>query len=430
MNKFIRSTLFTLLASLSLVQANSVFAQEQMLDKVIAVVNEEIILKSELAAKVYEQANTMAAQNIPVTDADALARKVLDNMILEKLQLQRAAQLGIQANDEEINAQLQKIADENKISMFELRNRLNLQSPNGFLNLRAQIKQQIVIQKLREKEIISQAFVTESEIENYLKRDALEKSKKEYRLSHILISLPESSTPKQRETALQKIKNIKQRAEAGEVFSRLAVKYSDGSKALLGGDLGWLSEQQVPSFFTSALANLKRGEVSDIIQSPSGFHLIQLVNSRDSGNDKIKTEYNLFRFIVLSDDVDANNVPKNLVEITQQMDSIQDFQALFKKFPDIPEEVNKDSDLGWRTLDRIPTVIQADVAKMSPKTALPPLMTNNGWMLLYLDDVRETTESSDADRQQAIQTIRMRKANEMFDLWLRRMKDEAFIQIK
>ena len=410
--------------------SNPALAQEQLVDKVIAVVNDDIILKSELTAKVFEQVQLMESQNQSVNDANALANKVLDNMVMEILQLERARRVGLKVTDDEINEQLQKIAQQNNISLFELRNRLNIEAPSGFLKARNNIENQILIQKLREKEVISQAYVTESEIQNFLKRQTLAESDTEVRLSHILIALPESASAEQRREALTNIKNIQTRLKMKEDFSQLAIRYSNGARALQGGDLGWIEENQIPSFFINEVENLKNGEISDIIESPSGFHLVKLIDKRDLNTDPSKTEYHLHRFIILSDNAGEQNIPKEILEITQNMDSMQDFQALFKKYSDIPKEVNKDSNLGWRTLDRIPEVIQKDVAALQPKNALPPLLTDKGWMILYLDDIREINEVNKTERQQAVQAIRLRKANEMFELWLRRLKDEAFIQIK
>lgn len=432
MKKNLRSLLFSFFTSLFIAGTfnASAMAEDVLIDKVVAVVNDRIILKSELSSKMYEQAQALAAQNIPVNDTAALRKKVLDSLILEKLQEERAAQIGINVTDEEINQQMQNIAEQNQMSLLELRNRLNIEMPDGFQKARQKIKQQLTIQKLREAEVISKAQVTESEIQNYLKRQHLANKNVSFHLNHILIALPESATPQQRETALESIKSLQQRIKSGEDFAQLAVRYSNGSNALSGGDLGWMKEDEVPTFFADALDGLKVGEVSDIIQSPSGFHLIKLADKRDSSANQILTEYHLHRFIILSDDVDRSKIPADLMALTQSIHSISDFNALFKKYPDIPAEVNAASDLGWRTLEKIPSVIRDDVAKLNPKNALPILATEKGWMVLYLDEVREVSNADKNETQKAIQAIRMRKANEMFDLWLRRLKDEAFIQIK
>ncbi|WEJ63248.1 peptidylprolyl isomerase [Thiomicrorhabdus lithotrophica] len=432
MKKTLHSALFSLFTSLAIIgsSSSSVMAKDVLLDKVVAVVNDRVILKSELTAKMYEQAQALAAQNIPVNDAEALKAKVLDSLILEVLQEERANQIGLNVADDEVNAQMQQIAAQNNLSLLELRNRLNIEMPDGFQKAREKIKQQLLIQKLREAEVISQAQVTESEIQNYLKRQKLANKNVKVKLNHILIALPESATPQQREKALSDIKSIQKRIQTGEDFSQLAVRYSNGGKALSGGDLGWMQEEEIPTFFADALEGLKPGQVSEIIESASGFHLIKLADKQDSSAAGVFTEYHLHRFIILSDDVDRTRVPASLMTLSQSLNSMQDFQALFDKYSDIPAEVNADSDLGWRVLDKIPSVIREDVAKLKAKNALPPLATDKGWMILYLDDIREINAASENETQKAIQAIRVRKANEMFDLWLRRLKDEAFIQIK
>lgn len=428
MTRLLPSALITILFALGMTMAQYASAKDQLLDKVIAMVNEQIILNSELSQKMFEQAQAMAAQGIEVEDTEALRQKVLDALILETLQLERAKQLGLNASDEEINQQLSNLAKKNNLTLFELRNQLNLQAPNGFQTIRAQFKNQILIQKLREKEVISQAYVTESEIQNYLQRQALANSKVKVNLLHILISLPESATPQQRQSALKHANEIKQRIHSGESFTQLAVRHSEGSNALQGGDLGWMAEDEVPTFFADAITTLEEGQVSDVIESPSGFHLVKLAAKEDRALSEIKTEYHLHRFIILSDDSSVQEIPRDILKHTQEMDSMQDFQSLFSKFPDIPLEMNSGSDLGWRALGQLPEAIRTDIANMAVKTAMPPLRVNEGWMILYLDDIREVNQANETQRQQAIQTIRLRKANEMFDLWLLRMKDEAFIQ--
>lgn len=431
MKKSLQSVLLSLVTGFTtLAISPTISAEEILLDKVIAVVNERIILKSELNSKLYEQAQALQAQNIPVRDTASLREQVLDSMIYEVLQVERAAQIGLNVSDDEINTQMQAIAQKNNLSLYELRNRLNIELQNGFQKAREKIKKQILIQKLREREVLSQAQVTENEIQNFLKRQQLATKQVEIRLGHILIALPESASPQQRDEALAKAQDVKARLQAGEDFNQLAVRYSNGAKALTGGDLGWMKEQEVPTFFTEALQGLAVGDVSKVIQSPSGFHLIKLNDKTDSTATQVITQYHLHRFIVLSDTVDRFNTPADLLATTKAMDSIQDFQKLFETYPDIPKEVNADSDLGWRTLDKIPSVLQDDIAKLAVKKALAPLATEKGWMILYLDDIRKTTDASDEDRQKAVQAIRSRKANEMFDLWLRRLRDEAFVQIK
>jgi peptidyl-prolyl cis-trans isomerase SurA len=415
--------------SLAILSATPTLATEILIDRIVAVVNDRVILKSELTAQMFTKSQELAAQNIPIEDTDALQSKVLDSMILETLQLERAENLGLQVEDQEVNEQLQKIATQNKLTLMDLRNQLNIEMPDGFQKVREKIKNKILIQKLREAEVISRAQVTESEIEHYLQRESLETSNIETRLGHILIELPDSATPDQRNEALEKARRLLKRINSGEDFSQLAVRYSNGSKALNGGDLGWLKQAEIPTFFAEAISGLKTGQVSKIIQSPSGFHIIKVIDQKDDALQLVK-EYHLHRFIILSDNADQNNIPPNINQLATSLKSQEDFNGLSTKFPDIPSEVNAASDLGWKTIETLPSPIRNAVANLEINSALPPIATEKGWMILFLQDTRTIDQKTVDKTQQAMQVIRMRKANEMFDLWLRRIKDEAFIKIR
>lgn len=425
----LKPLLLSAFTSLMLLSTPAAFASETLIDRVVAVVNDRVILKSELNVQMFNKSQELAAQNIAVDDTEALQAKVLDDMILELLQIERAEQLGLQVEDEEVNQQLQQIATQNNLTLADLRNQLNLEAPDGFQKIRDNIKNEMLIQKLREAEVISRAYVTESEIEHYLQRERLETINIQVRLGHILIELPDSATPDQRNTALSKAKELLKRIKSGEDFSQLAVRHSNGSKALNGGDLGWLKESEIPSFFAEAIAGLKVNDVSNIIQTPSGFHLIKILDYQDSARQLVK-EYHLHRFLILSDDADQNNLPENILQLSKDLKSQEDFDALSTRFEDIPLEVNAGSDLGWRTVDALPGLVRNAVAEMEPNTALEPIATAEGWMILFLQETRVIDQKSVDKTQQAQQAIRVRKANEMFDLWLRRLKDEAFIQVR
>ncbi len=419
----------SVITSLVVLSATPTLATETLIDRVVAVVNDRIILKSELNAQMFTKSQELAAQNIPVEDTDALQAKVLDSMILETLQIERAEQLGLQVEDQEVNEQLQKIATQNRLTLMDLRNQLNIEMPNGFQKVREKIKNKILIQKLREAEVISRAHVTESEIKHYLQRENLETSNIEIRLGHILIELPDSATPDQRNAALAKAQALLKRIKSGEDFSQLAVRHSNGSKALNGGDLGWLKQAEIPTFFAEAISGLKTSDVSKVIQSPSGFHIIKVIDQQDNALQLIK-EYHLHRFIILSDNADQQNIPTHIMELASALKNQEDFNGLTTEFPDIPAEVNADSDLGWKSIDTLPSPIRTAVANLEKNQALPPIATEKGWMILFLQDTRTIDQKAVDKTQQAMQVIRMRKANEMFDLWLRRIKDEAFIKIR
>jgi len=402
-------------------------AETNLIDRVVAVVDDDIILQSQLQAKMQEQAMKLQAQNIQLPPTQELAQQVLDNLILEKVQLNRAKLTGISVTEEAINKQLQKIAQKNGLNLLQLQQQMDAQKPNGFKMLRSEIEKQLTIQKLRETEVISRTQVTESEINNYLTRQSLSQTK--LNLKHILISIPESATPSQRQAALDEAQTLRKRIIAGEDFSQLAVRFSNGSKALQGGDLGWMQPSEIPTFFSEAANTLNVGETSQIIESPSGFHLIQLAGESDGSNQKV-TEYHLHQFVVLSDNITSNEPPQSLITLTQSIKNLTDFKALNNRFADIPEEINRNSDLGWLNAGQLPPALAEIVTGLQPGQAIGPFANEQGWLIVFLEDTRLQTQNKQLQSQQAIQAVRMRKANEMFDVWLRRLKDEAYIRIQ
>jgi peptidyl-prolyl cis-trans isomerase SurA len=316
-----RSTLTLGLITLLFFSAN--LQAQTLLDRIVAVVNDEIILQSELSEETELAIAELRQRQIALPDRATLRQRVLDNMIMETLQHERARQRGLRVSDDEINQQLLQLADANNLTLLQLREALNRQMPNGFSVMRAQISDQILLQKLREVEIISQIFVTEQEIAHFIQRRQLEQNNYLYHIAHILITRPDSPSREQRQEIEAKVADIHQRLRAGEDFAQLAVRFSEGSQALNGGDLGQLAFDQIPSFFADTIEGLQAGEISDVIESPSGYHIVKLHAKIEAGQ-------------------------------------------------------------------------------------------GNG----------------EALEQEAMQSIRMRKANETFDLWLRRLRDEAYVELR
>ncbi|WP_029935527.1 peptidylprolyl isomerase [Thiomicrospira pelophila] len=270
--------LICLLSFSNLLHANT------LLDRIVAVVNDDIILLSELNEQSDQALAELRQRQIQRPNMNVLRERVLDNIIMQKLQEQRAKQRGIQVSDEEINAQLSQMAEANNLTLLQLREALNQQMPNGFSTIRKQISDQILIQKLREIEIISQIQVSEGEVDNFIQRRQLQDSNEEFKLAHILITRPDSPTAEQSREVEQKVKDIYQQLLDGEEFAQMAVRHSEASQALNGGDLGWLNLDEMPSFFTDTVSALQLGQISQIIETPSGYHILKLNDKRRGEN--------------------------------------------------------------------------------------------------------------------------------------------------
>jgi len=239
----------------------------QLLDRVVAVVNDDIILKSDLEKGLVKAMQELRSRNIQLTDKEDLAEKVLDGLILERIQLQRSQQLGLKVSDDELFQQVLAIAKQNNLSAAELRDQLNKSKPNGFETFREGIRQELLFKKLRDSEVLSKTQVTESEVTNFIQRQALMQNYSEFKLNHIMISLPKSATPAEREASREKAQKLLTRLKQGEAFSQLAVRHSDGQNALQGGDLGWLKADQLPSFFMDEIDKMAVGDISRVIEA-------------------------------------------------------------------------------------------------------------------------------------------------------------------
>lgn len=399
------------------------------LNKIIAIVNDDIILESQLAAHYRKTQQELASRGIRIDNPNQILSKVLDNLILETIQIQKADQRNLQVADEDVLVKLEEIAQNNQLSLSDLRTRLNQMQPNGFETLRNDVKKQLIMQKLREVEVVDQTQVTEDEINSYLQRQTLSQANLEYHLNHIMVSLPDSATPTDREAVENKTLLLLEKLRAGENFQQLAIRHSAGSQALNGGDLGWLKSDQVPTFFSDVIQDMNPGELSPIIKSPVGYHIIQLKGKRNQGEQHIQ-QYHIHRFILLSDDAKtATQVPKNILRIANNIRNLADFNALKAEYTDQPESLNRQTDLGWIALNKLPQQEAAILSTLSEKTATA-IPTQEGWAILYVEEIKSTQQNETEQRLKAMQTLRMKKANEILEVWLRRIREDAIVEIK
>ncbi|AEG32034.1 peptidylprolyl isomerase [Thiomicrospira cyclica] len=272
--------LFTALVMAGLLLILNVVKANTPLDRIVAVVNNDIVLLSELDEQTDLSLAELRERGINPPAREVMQERVLDSIIMQKLQEERARDRGLRVSDDDINRQLIQIAQENNLTLVQLRDVLNREQPDGFNKIRQQIANQTLIQRLREIEVISQIAVTEEEINQFIQRRQLDVSNNEYRLAHILISRPDSATQAQRTELQVRINRIYQQLLDGASFAEMAITHSEGRQALNGGDLGWLADDQIPSFFAETVRNLQPGDISPIIESSNGFHIVTLLDTR------------------------------------------------------------------------------------------------------------------------------------------------------
>ncbi len=415
---------FGLSVILSVLMTN-VFAMKK-LDSIVAIVDEDVITQIEFDQNTR---SIMLQLRTPVTseeDMAALKKQVLEKMIRDKIQLQLAAKLGIQIDDIQLNKMLEKIAAANTISLDVLRKTLESDGIN-FSQFREQTREQLIIKQLQQRVVANKVKVSEQEIDQYIEKNTkLSKSNIKYHLRHILISTPETATPEQVQQAKVKAEELAQRIADGSNFEQIAVKESAGRNALKGGDLGWRTTSELPELFVKALTRLHNGDVTPPLRSASGFHLLQLVESTQQSNTVVQT---LSRHILIRDGSELTTDPEAFLnDIRQRIEQGEDFATLAEKYSDDPGSKIKGGELGWADPGTFVPEFESTMQTLADKEISRPFKSKFGWHIMQVLGRREAEASHDTLAAKAKLEIRKRKIDEELTLWLRKIRDEAFIE--
>lgn len=411
-----------------LLAATTVHAVE--LDRIIAVVNDDVIMKSELEERLRTIESQMEEAGNPVPPRSILQKQVLDRLILTKLQIQMANETGIRVDDETLNRTISNIAAENQVTLEQFRGILE-QDGYSYEKFREDIRGEILISRLRQRQVDNRVSVTDREIDNYLATQEHQgEIEIEYRLRHILVALPDSPSARQMQEAEQLAQKVWSDLKAGGDFQQLAVTYSDGPQALDGGDLGWRKSGQVPTLFADFVADLKKGEISEIIRSPGGFHIIKLDDVRDS--QKVVVTQSHARHILLRTDPGTKDedLQLRLEQLRQRILGGDDFAELAKGHSHDTVSAAEGGDLGWANPGDFDPDFEQVMNSLAPNEVSPPFRTQFGWHIVQLLDRREHDSTEDMKRARAREAIRARKLDEARESWLREMRDEAYVEYR
>lgn len=414
--------LFIFLAIPLLAQANV------PLNRIVATVNNDVIMQSELNSRIAMVTSQLQEQNAQLPDAEALRKQVLDRLIIENLQLQTASQAGIRIDDDTLNKNLLGMAKQNNMTLDQFRQVLE---KDGFdyVAFREQFRNQLTMNRVRQQMVNNHVEVTEQEVNHLLTTAAsFENQNQEYHLAHILVSVPEAASPEQLQAAQRRIDDIRQRLEAGADFAQVAIAESDGQQALTGGDLGWRRAAQLPSFFSDIVEQMKTGQVSVPIRSPSGFHLIKIVAKR--GDERHIVVQTRARHILLRPDALASEGEVR-IRIQQLHDRIvqgEDFATLARANSQDPGSGSNGGDLGWVTPGQMVPEFEKAMDNLKVGEVSEPVKSPFGWHLIQVQERRQLDNTEDYRRTQAREAIRQRKTDEELEIWLRRLRDEAYVE--
>ncbi len=419
------------LAGLVHAQTRDLATQGVLLDRIAAVVNDGVVLESEVDSETALVSERLKEQKLELPPENVLRRQVLDRLIIQQIEMQQAAHAGIKVSDEQLNDALQDVAQRNGLTLAQLPDALAAQGVD-YATYRESVRKQLALTLLRQRDVLQHISVTSREIDRYLEREAKHPSDtSEYNLSHILIAVPENATAQQVEQAAKRAQDVYERAKSGEDFAKLAVAYSNSDTALEGGKLGWRKGTELPTFLSDVVLKLKPGEVSAPIREPTGYHLVKLNAVRSDDKkvvvDQVHVRHILMRINELQDDA---TVQQKLEQTRDRIVKGADFAVLARTLSEDPGSAADGGDLGWASPDAFAPEFARVVNGLQVNEISKPFHTQYGWHIVQLLGRRRYDSTEELKRKHAADEIRASKADEETELWLRRLRDEAYVEYK
>lgn len=403
--------------------------EAEVLDRIVAVVEDDVILDDELINEERNIISKLKSNNVSLPPEYVLRRQVLERMIVDKLQKQLAARSGIQVSDEMLRNSVGEIASRNGLSVDAFREEIERQGMS-YKAFEDNLRNEIATNQLRGREIGSRIKVTDAEVAHFMEtQGGVSSSNSKYHLGHILIAVSQSAASTAIQKAYQKAEQVVADLRAGKDFKQMAISVSNDDNALKGGDLGWRSVGQIPSLFVDVVSKMKSGEVSDPIRSPSGYHIIKILEMEDLGHHlvtKTKVRHILVKTNELVDDEEAR---KRLVALRDRIVDGDDFASLARAHSDDKGSAINGGSLDWVTPGALVPPFEEAMNKLDINQLSQPVQTQFGWHLIQVLG-RENQDNSDQFKKDRVRDeIRKRKIEEETELWLRRLRDEAYVEI-
>jgi len=399
-------------------------------DRVVAIVNDEALTQYELddARRIVQQ--QLRQQKVQPPAADVLDKQVLERLITQRALLQEAKEGGVKIDDSQVERAIQRIAQENKLSAEEFR-KLLAQENIPYAKYRDDIRNEMIVQRLREREVDSKVQVSDAEVDQYLATlKAQNAGETEYRLAHILVSVPEQASSDQIESRRRRAEEALRSIKSGADFAQVAAAFSDATDALQGGSLGWRTGARLPTVFAEAVREQKVGTVSGVLRSAAGFHIVKLLEKRSHDEATLVDQTHARHILVRVNELTSEAEAKSKIErMKDRLDTGANFADLAKLNSE-DASAAKGGDLGW--LSAGDTVAEFDDAmkKLQPNQVSPPVRTSFGWHLIEVLERRKQDVTIDRARNEAQTAIRQRKADEAFQDWVRQVRDKAFVEIR
>ena len=400
------------------------------LDRIVAVVENDIIMLSELDIQLRTVVGRMKEQGVKLPSSSVLENQVLERMILTKIQLQRAENTGIRVDDETLNRTISNIAAGNNVSLSQFKEILEKDGFN-YEKFRENIRNEIIVSRLRQRQVDNRISITSKEIDNALMNEEFQGSTEtEYLLQHILISLPEAPAPDEEEQARLVASKVLEDLKTGQNFATMATTVSDGQRALEGGDLGWRKKNEIPTLFSDQIATMEKGDISDLIKSSSGFHIVKLADIRSSSKHMITQTKARHILIKINELTTTDDARLRLDQLRTRLVGGDDFAKLAKAHSDDTLSAAQGGELGWVSPGVMVTEFENVMNQLEINEISEPFTTQFGWHILQVQDRREHDDTENARRTKASEAIRRRKSEEAHQNWLRHLRDEAYVEYR
>jgi len=400
------------------------------MDRIVAVVNDEVITQYEMEDQKRLVTSQLKRAGTELPAADVLEKQILERLINDRAQLQWAKDSGIRVDDALVERTIGRIADDNKMTQTQFRDLLK-QDNIPYSKFREDLRGEITLARVREREVDAKIVVTEAEIDNYLATLATQAGNaKEYRIAHILVLLPEQASADQINARRTRAEDAMKQLREGKDFAQVAAGYSDASDALSGGNLGWRPQGRLPTAFAEAVPKLKVGENSEIIKSPNGFHIVKLLEERTTGGKTVVDQTRARHILIKVNEVVSEADAKTRIDrLKDRLDRGGKFDELARlNSEDL--SASKGGDLGWLSPGATVPEFEAAMDKLALDTVSVPVRTPFGWHLIQVLERRKEDVTLERSREAARTALRARKSEESYQDWLRQLRDRAYVEYR
>ncbi len=400
------------------------------LDRVVAIVNDEAVTQYELDEAKRIVLQQLKQQKVQQPASEVLDKQVLERLVTEHALLQYAKESGIKVDDNQVERTIQRIADENKLTVAQLKEALARDNV-PYAKYRDDVRNEIIVQRLREREVESRITVSDAEVDNYLATiKAQSGGDAEYNLAHILVLVPEQASAEQIEAKRRRAEEALKSIQSGTDFAQVAAGFSDASDALSGGNLGWRPGARLPTVFTEVVRNMKVGEVSPVLRSAAGFHIVKLIDRRSRDEPAVVDQTHARHILVRVNETTSEADAKAKIDrLKDRLDSGAKFEDLAKLNSEDPSAA-KGGDLGWLSPGDVVPAFEEAMNKLAPNQVSAPVRTQFGWHLIEVLGRRKQDVTADRARTQAQLAIRQRKSDEAFQDWVRQTRDRAYVEVR